>query len=239
MKFSFHSQQFTYYSEETGIVCKQNIQPIFTIIPTVARQRFLHREGDCYTFEYVKGVSLNYLFERGTPSVVLSLLFNLLKHTIVFHDGRWYSWLDDYSPSNFVISEKGELVVIDWLEAQWFEVTPEWCICQMKKLCMICDKIDNSCEIIEQQLWFFIERQFPDLLGYFDVKLVESHQRIPMRTVWMYDVLKDFRRPAFVECQQYRILNNLENDLSIDLGPFDSVENQDPIWYNLIRKHLI
>ncbi len=242
MNFRFHPHQFTVIDEVGGIVKKQNLEPVFTIPPNIKVQRFIEKRDGAYVFEYIKGTTLDMYYRTNVPSIILSLLFDLMQKTFVFHDNQWFSWLDDYNQSNFILSESGELVVIDWIEAQWYKVTPKWCINQMKKFCGVNQSYHSNLFdrfLIEQQLCFFIEDNFKDLLPYFDDSTEPYEFLIPMRSSWLCADLSSFRHPAFIECQQYRILNNLENDTTIALGPFDTVEIQDQLWYNFIRQHII
>lgn len=247
MIYRFHPYQFTCIDDDAGTVVKINLTPMFTPLKNIKVQPFV---GDpmlscvlgIYQFRYVKGAPLDQYFKYHVSSIILSLLFNLLEKTFVCHNGIWYSWLDDYNQSNFILSEEGELVVIDWLEAQWYEVTPEWCIYQMKKLCGVKHQLDSlEDHIIDYQLKCFLEDHFEQLVPYYksESKNVDRDSLIPMRSAWMYEELINFRRPAFIECQQYRILNNKENDTTIDLGPFDTIEKHDQMWYNWIRTNLI
>ena len=242
MNFRFHPHQFTVVDEQRGTVRKQNMEPIFVLPKNIKAQRFIEQRNNCYIFEYIKGTTLDVYYKNGAPSIILSLLFDLMQKTFVYHDDQWFSWLDDYNQSNFILSESGELVVIDWIEAQWYKVTPKWCINQMKKFCGVkpnqkLNLFDHS--IIEQQLYFFIEDNFNTLIPYFNDSTEYYEHLIPMRSAWVYEDLASFRHPAFIECQQYRILNHLENDATLHLGPFDTIEIQDQMWYNFIRKHLI
>ena len=240
MIYRFHPQQFSIIDPEQETVTKFNLTPVYTLPCNIKIQRHLYTQDHKHVFEYVKGSTLETYFNNGVHSVIISLLFDLMQKTFIYHDNQWFSWLDDYNPSNFILDGEGELVVIDWLEAQWFKVEPSWCINQMRKLCGLTTGSDIfACSIIEKQLEFFLEDNFKELLPFLYECTDTDLQIIPMRSVWLYPELESFRHPAFVECQQYRILNNLENDTTVHLGPFDTVEIQDQVWYNLIRQYLI